>query len=72
LTIIVELEKGGTSFDLSLYQARCVDFQDVVSLVGFAERSQQFCAEAEDGRCRLSSDDEVTKIGLGRGIGFLT
>lgn len=71
LAVVVQLEEGGSAFDLGLDKAGRGDFDEVVGSQGFAEGGQHVGAEAEDARSVLSTEDEVAEIGLDGGIRFL-
>lgn len=71
LAVVVEREQGRAALDLGLDHARRGDLEEAEVLVRLAERGEERRPDLQDGGRVLATDDEVTRVGEQRRVGFL-
>lgn len=62
LTIVVEFEKRGTSFDLGLYHARRGNLKAALLDIGLAEGAEDGCPDLHDRAGLFAAQDKMAVV----------
>jgi len=62
LTIVVEFEKCGTSFDLGLYHARRGNLKAALLDIGLAEGAEDGCLDLHDRAGLFTAEDKMAVV----------